>query len=102
MKAPTLLSLAALVTSVAAIILHFTAPKAPDAAEIETMVNAALAKKEHAFVMKHTPAFKAMFAELEVDGRPKEWDPKTIDELFEPLIKILTEMGNIPDEPGTR
>ena len=96
MKAPTLLSLCALVASITAIVLHFTAPKPPGDAEIEAMVNAALAKKEQAFVAKNTPAFKAMFAEVEFKGQPQgTWEPKTLEELFEPLIRIITEMGNM-------
>ena len=85
----------ALVASLTAIFLYINQPKRLTEADVQIAVNAALVKREKAFVAKNAPVFKELFAEVFADMGRKNWDPQTLDELLEPLLKVLAEMGNL-------
>ena len=94
MTTPTILSLVALLASAVALVLATRHPLAASQSEIDAQVDARLAARELRLVEAYTPRFRVMFAEM---GEPKigdNWSPKTLEELFEQLAIILTDMGN--------
>ena len=94
MKSSTLLSWAAIIASAFAISLTMTAPRQPTEAQIDARVDARLVERERQLVDRFAPKFKVMFAEMGDSPEGKDdWSPKTLEELFAPLVKIISTMG---------
>jgi hypothetical protein len=93
MKAPLVVSLVALVTSLAAGFLAIRAFGQPSEAEINRMVDARLAERELRFVGTYAPKFREMLVAVDDSEFGSDWNPKTLEELFAPLVKITSGMA---------
>jgi hypothetical protein len=105
MKAPTIISSVALLVSAIAIMLATRHPQAPSQSEIDAQVDARLAARELRLVEAYTPRFRVMFADMNEPKIGENWSPRTLEELFEPLTRVLTDIGvttpSNTDEPST-
>ena len=102
MKAPTLISTAALMGSMFAIVLAGRQPKSPSQSDTDAMVDARLTARELKLVQAFAPKFKVMFDEMGESKFGANWSPRTLEELLEPLVKTITSMGELPPpEPAT-
>ena len=102
MKAPTLISTAALMGSVFAIVLAGRQPKSPSQSDIDAMVDARLTARELELVQEFEPKFRVMYDEMGESELGAKWSPRTLKELLEPLVKTITSMGELPPpEPAT-
>ena len=91
MKKNTIISVLALLLSLAALI-QINLRDDTDEELIKTSVDLALKNRELAFVHSYKPKIQAMisgqiFETHEEYG--KEWNPKTLEELFEPINKLI-------------
>lgn len=91
MKISTPLSILALTVSL--FTLYRTETGTSSQATSDVAADKALRKREAEIVKNFAPKFQEMFADL--DGSPgKDWDPKTLEELFAPVIRITESMQN--------
>ena len=91
MKASFPISLLALVVAAFALIRSYQVQGGADERRIAVAVEEALRDREKEFVDEFRPRFQAMFGETG-DEFGKGWKPETIEELFEPLTRLVGSM----------
>ena len=99
------LSIASLVFSIAALIVAIFAklqPSArPDPEQARLIVNAELQRRESEMVSALAPKFRRIYADMLGENEKlteSEINPKTIADLFGPLVRIIEKMQG-PDLP---
>lgn len=63
-----------------------------DQEQVQKAADDALMAREKRFVEEMKPRFQIMFAEMG-DEFDKDWNPETIEELLEPLTRIMNEVS---------
>jgi hypothetical protein len=94
MKSSTGISVIALVTSVAAVVLSLTAIRHHSESRIQAIVDARLSERELRFVEAYAPHFREMFGSAEALEAGDEWQPKSLEELFAPIVEITRGMSS--------
>lgn len=92
MKASLPVSILALILSTASLIRSCRTPATVDQEQVQIAASEALKVREKEFVEDMKPRFQMMFAEMG-DEFDKEWNPETINELIEPLTRIINDMN---------
>lgn len=92
MKANLSISILALLISTASLIYSHQSRTAVDQEQIQKAASEALRIREKEFINQIKPKFEVMFAEIS-DEPKKEWNPQTIEELIEPITKIIETMS---------
>lgn len=92
MKALPIISVFALIVSLCAGFYAFQVSSQTSEAKINAMVDARLAARELKFVQTYAPKFREMFATANEPEYGKDWNPKTLEELFVPIVKIVNGM----------
>lgn len=90
MNIPTIISTAALIVSLGAGYLAYRASSEASEENISALVDERLAARELKFVQTHAPKFRELFADMNDYGA--DWNPKTMEELVAPLVKITSGM----------
>jgi hypothetical protein len=90
MKASPLISAIALIMSLGAGLVAIRARSSVSEAKINTLVDARLAERELKFVQAAAPKYRAMFAAMDETKYGKDWNPKTLEELFAPIINMAS------------
>ena len=93
MKVSIPISIVALIISVVSLIHSYTTPDSVDQEQAQRAVDEALRVREKEFVDEVTPRFQIMFAEMG-DEFNKGWNPETIEELIEPLTRIINDVSS--------
>ena len=92
MKVSIPISIVALIISVVSLIQSYTTTDSVDQEQVQRAVDEALRVREKEFVDEVTPRFQIMFAEMG-DEFNKGWNPETIEELIEPLTRIINDVS---------
>jgi|GEM_PF-3701808 len=93
MKASSFISTAALLGSVFAIFLASRHPQTPTQSDIDAKVDARLAARELDIVQGIAPKVRDMMAGVDDSKYGANWSPRTVDELLEPIVKVIAAMG---------
>lgn len=88
------ISILALILSAVSVIHSCGSSESADQGQVQKAVDDALKVREKKFVDGMKPRFRAMFAEMG-DESGEGWNPGTIEELIEPLARII---NNAPAE----
>lgn len=97
MKMPTIISTTALIFSLGAGYLALRASSEFSEEEISALVDDRLAARELKFVQAYSPKFREMFAGMDDSEYGADWNPKTMEELVAPLVKITSGMDPEPE-----
>ena len=92
MKIPAIISTIALIVSIGAGYVAYDASSRTSKAEINDLVDARLAARELKFVQAYAPRFREMFVAMDDPEYGAHWNPKTLEELVAPLVKITSGM----------
>jgi hypothetical protein len=92
MKPSTLLSITALLLSLGSGLLALRAASEVSEEQIRALVDARLAARELKFVQTYSPKFREMFEGMNDPESWADWNPKTMEELVSPLVKIVSGM----------
>ena len=92
MKASIPVSIVALILSAVSLIHSYTTTASVDHEQIQRAADNALRAREKKFVDEIKPRFQIMFAEMG-DEFDKGWNPETIEELVEPLTRIINDVS---------
>ncbi len=92
MKVSLPISIVALILSIASLIYSNRAHSPVDQDQVQQAAREALKEREKIFVENTKPKVQAMFAEMD-DEFGKEWNPETIEELMEPITKVINAMA---------
>jgi hypothetical protein len=92
MKTLPIISAIALFVSLGAGYLAFKASSETSEAKINALVDARLAARELKFVQAYAPRLREMFVAMDDSEYGSDWDPKTLEELVAPLVKITSGM----------
>lgn len=92
MKMLTILSTTAIVLSLGAGYLALRASSVVSEEQLNDLVNDRLAARELKFVQTYSPKFREMFAGMHDPEYGADWNPKTMEELVSPLVKIASGM----------
>ena len=94
------LSIASLVLSIAALSIAIygqlhPAPTKPDPAQVRTVVDAELQRRETELVTAMAPKFRRIYADMLGENEKldeRALNPKTLTDLFRPMISIIEKM----------
>jgi hypothetical protein len=92
MKAIPIISVLALIVSLCAGFYAFQVSTQASEARINAIVDARLAARELKFVQAYAPKFREMFMAADEPEHGVDWNPKTLEELFAPIVKIVNGM----------
>lgn len=95
-----MLSLVALVVAISG--RFSTAPAKPDPAQIRSAVDAELQRRESELVAAWAPKFRNIFKDMLGENEKldeRALNPKTLADLFSPMIKIIEKMQGTDEGP---
>ncbi|MES2997134.1 MAG: hypothetical protein V4733_10035 [Verrucomicrobiota bacterium] len=91
MKAYSLISGIALMLSLGAIFIAIKATENASEAKINALIDARLAARELRLVQTVAPKFREMFVATGDPDFDKNWNPRTLEELAAPILKMTSE-----------
>ena len=92
MKASIPLSILALILSAVSLVRSHGPTGSVDQEQVQKAADDALRAREKKFVDQMKPRFQTLFAEMG-DEFDKGWNPGTIEELIEPLTRIINSVS---------
>ena len=67
----------------------------PTAEQLQAAASAALSRREAELIQKLAPNFRKIYIDMLGEEEAKKYsNPKTIEEVFEPLIGLMDKLGN--------
>jgi hypothetical protein len=96
MKAIPLISAITLIMSLGAGFVAIRAQSQVSEAKITALVDARLAARELKLVQAWAPKYREMFMAMDESEYGKDWNPRTLEELFTPVFKIVDGMTEEP------
>lgn len=59
----------------------------------DARADAALRRREKAFVARHAAAFGGIYRDMQLVLRPEEKQPETMDDMIRPLLRLMTAVN---------
>ena len=96
MKAIPIISSIALIASLSAGFVAIRAQSKFSETKINALVDARLAARELKLVQAWAPKYREMFMAMDESEYGKDWNPRTLEELFAPVFKVVNGMTEEP------